>query len=296
MVRNAVLVVALLAASSVAHAQPAEAPALDVDPAIDLAVAAGAVAAIALPRLIPVGPDHWDLELWGPLDRRVRDNFSTDAAQLADATVLATVAVPVLFEVAEVIDDDTRRAGIAYAEALGVSLGLNAIAKYAVQRPRPYTYHRAPGVRSYTLAEGDDAYLSFYSGHASTAFAAAVAGSYLYGLRPGRGEAARSAMWFAEIALATATSNLRVRAGKHYYSDIAIGAVVGAAVGAGAPLLHATDPRAPSPWEWAAMGGGVVVGAAVSSLWPFGPDRALRATIAPVAIDDGGGVAIVGGF
>src|SRR5262245_2571947 len=205
-VEGPVLVVAVLAASSVAHAQPAAPPALDVDPAIDVAVAAGAVAAIALPHLIPVGPGHWDLELWGPVDRRVRDNFSTDAAALADATVFATVAVPVLFEVAEVIDDDTRRAGIAYTEAIGISLGLNAIAKYTVQRPRPYTYHPAPGVRSYALAEGDDAYLSFYSGHATTAFAAAVAGSYLYGLRPGRSEGARSAMWFTEIALATATS------------------------------------------------------------------------------------------
>ena len=56
-------------------------------------------------------------------------------------------------------------------------------------------------------------------------------------------------MWGFELALAGATANLRTRAGRHFYSDVIVGAIVGAGVGFAVPRLHggpAYTPSAPS--------------------------------------------------
>src|SRR5690606_33006164 len=83
----------------------------------------------------------------------------------------------------------------------------------------------------------------------------------------------RAAIWGIELALAGATANLRARAGKHYYSDILVGAVVGAGVGIGVPLLHGGD-GAPSGPELLAGSAGLLIGVATSQLVALGAEAA----------------------
>jgi len=112
-----------------------------------------------------------------------------------------------------------------------------------------------------------DAHLSFYSGHSSTSFAAAVSGAFLFA-EGAPDEASRCVMWATEFALAAATANFRVRAGKHYYSDVLVGALVGSALGVSVPLLSGAS-YAPTALEYASMGGGLVVGATLSQIVPL---------------------------
>jgi membrane-associated phospholipid phosphatase len=244
------------------------------DFAIDGAITAGLLAGTLLASLIPVSKDGlWDRQIFGPLDDRVKDEFSSSAAKMADALVTVTVVAPALLQLPRGLNEGTGRRLLLYSEAVSASLLLNGLAKYLVQRPRPYNYHPDQRVRDYAESAGDDSHLSFYSGHASNAFAAAVAGSYLFSLGP-TDDTTRAVVWLFHVTLATATSGLRVRAGRHFYSDVAIGAVAGSATGVLVPALHAGEHglRMPSGREWVGMAGGVFLGGLVAWLLPLDRD------------------------
>jgi membrane-associated phospholipid phosphatase len=82
---------------------------------------------------------------------------------------------------------------------------------------------------------------SFFSGHTTAAFTAAVFTGYTYGLKhPG----SRSApwVWAGSLATAGAVGGLRIAAGKHFPSDILAGAAVGSLFGYLVPRLHLRRP------------------------------------------------------
>jgi len=176
-----------------------------------------------------------------------------------------------------------------------------------VQRPRPYTYNSHEKIQRFTEKEGKDSCLSFFSGHSSLSFSAAVAGSYLFALSS-RDNQARAVIWGVELALASATANLRVRAGKHFYSDVIVGALVGSAVGFAVPYLHedSSNRYAPTAEEWGAMAGGLAFGILASQLIPFkqdirepleaGPIQLSRYTILPIEVKNGAGLMLVAAF
>jgi membrane-associated phospholipid phosphatase len=151
------------------------------------------------------------------------------------------VAVSLMLLVPPLLDGiDVRRGGGSWAnvgedvvvmgEALVVDGALNEVAKVAVRRPRPFTYD---GI---AITERDS-YLSFYSSHASTAFAVGMAYATTFSLRhPDSGY--RYLVYGAVIAGGGTTGVLRVLAGKHFPSDVALGALVGSAVGMVVPRLH----------------------------------------------------------
>jgi hypothetical protein len=153
--------------------------------------------------------------------------------------------------------------------------------KYTVQRPRPYTHRKEPAAASYIESQGKDAYLSFYSGHSATAFSAAVAGSYMFAATHAE-SASRFWMWGTEFALAGATATLRVRAGKHYYSDVLVGAVIGSGVGIAMPLLEGVSYR-PTGEEFAFMGAGLALGVTIAELVPF-PESVPLAALGEIVV------------
>lgn len=304
---STVLAVALLVTGArAAHAQAAPGiPGHTVDLAVDGAVIGVGAAGALLAPLIPArGGDGWRRELFGAVDERVKANLSPRAAHLSDALLVTTIAVPAALLLGDPIDRGTGERYVVYAESISTNLLLNALAKYGVQRPRPYTYSRDP--RAHALATAKDARLSFYSGHAAIAFGSAVTGAYLHAARTTDPDA-RAVVWGVELALASATANLRVRAGKHFYSDVVVGAVVGAGVGYLVPALHADDGgrHAPSAREYLGMGAGLALGVLGSQLVPLerdvpveGGERPPRVTarLVPMAVADGAGVLAVGTF
>jgi membrane-associated phospholipid phosphatase len=72
-----------------------------------------------------------------------------------------------------------------------------------------------------------DAQVSFFSGHASTAFALAVATARNASLLKYKNAGAIKA---TSLGLATATSLLRIGADRHYLTDVVVGAAVGTGV------------------------------------------------------------------
>ncbi|HSS00832.1 MAG TPA: phosphatase PAP2 family protein [Kofleriaceae bacterium] len=239
-------------------------------PAEGLVIGAALGAALGL-SAIPVSTARalWTRELFGEADAAVHARFSPRAAALSDAALAATVAAPVAYLTGNTIEDADGDRLMLYGEALAINLALFEGAKHLVQRPRPYLYSQLPEVRRYAAAQGKDAYQSFYSAHAATAFCAATAGAYLAATST-RSRGARAAAWGSGFASAAAASNLRVRAGKHFYSDILIGSVIGMAIGYAVPALHADGrPYAPSRADLGAAAAGVIGGGLVSQLLPL---------------------------
>lgn len=112
--------------------------------------------------------------------------------------------------------------------------GLNYLARSLRLWGRPEIY-RAGADRSRGESWG-----SFYSGHVSAAFSAAVFGS-LWFEETHEGSPLVPFVWGASLSLAGAVGAMRVAAGKHYPSDVAVGAVVGSALSFAVLRLHASS-------------------------------------------------------
>src|SRR5215468_6413967 len=271
---------------------------------VDGAIILGAVAASLAPMALPLrNRPMWDTQLFGELDGAVCNQFSRPAAELSDLTLIAAIAAPAAYLTGATIDDAVGDRLVIYGEALAVDLALAQVAKYVVHRPRPYLYNHGREAVQYAAAAGDDGWHSFYSSHAAMSFGAAVAGAYLLSASNAN-PYARAAAWATGFTMATATSNLRVRAGLHFYSDVILGGLIGSAVGYAVPALHAQGkPYAVTRHDLTMAGAGTLAGIAISEALPLGnpghtdhPPAVMvdQVHVGPLALRDGGGLAISG--
>ena len=124
-----------------------------------------------------------------------------------------------------------------FAEAIALQNALNQIVRSSQLWPRPFIYAKSgKGAEKAKEARGE-AYGSFYSGHASAAFTVAVfTGEWFSEIYPN--SEYKSLVWASSFTLAAGVGILRVVAGKHYPSDVIIGALMGTGVGFGILKLH----------------------------------------------------------
>lgn len=176
----------------------------------------------------------------------VKPKFEPSAARLSNlglglAGVFALVD-PVLSGARERSIQAGLVDGIMYAETVALTMALTNIVKMAVRRPRPIAYAEAEAHRddpSYSNASTDSS-LSFFSGHASMTSAVGATATYLaFARSPG---SVRAWLTLAVASgLTTFTSIERVRAGKHFPTDVIAGAFAGAGIGVVVPHLHRTE-------------------------------------------------------
>jgi membrane-associated phospholipid phosphatase len=160
------------------------------------------------------------------------------AARVSDTTLAASVTHP--YGVALGAGGEGRDLLVVTGSLLATA-ALTDAAKGFFNRPRPYAHFCEPSRRE--DLEHPDAHRSFISGHASKAFAGAVAAGSLAHYRglPNEGW-----IWAAGLAMATTTGVLRVVADKHYATDVAAGAATGALMGWLLPRLHRPERSAPA--------------------------------------------------
>jgi membrane-associated phospholipid phosphatase len=286
----------LLLVAGPASAQPIGSEGVRIHWGADTGVVLGSLIVAGLATRIAVDEKaRWTRELF-PFDEPVKRNYSPAAAHTSDLLLATTVVAPLALQFHTGFDRAGGARALIYGETLAVNLAMNSVMKSLVGRPRPYCYCDDPAARA--LMEGDphEARLSFYSGHASTAFAAAVGGAYLFS-QSSEDTAARTAVWASSLMLATATSNLRVRAGRHFYSDVLAGAVLGTGLGLMVPVLHhdGRPAHALAPAEWIAIGTAPLAGALVSQWVPF-TQPVPHTQLLPWVAGSGGGVLLAGLF
>jgi membrane-associated phospholipid phosphatase len=248
-----VLLVALAVPRPGRAAVPAPPTVYDVAWGRDLTIiaTAGAVAAgleLAAPALITRGcdcqPDQVDA-----LDRISLHHESTGLARTSNVLIGLLLAAPFAIDAADLSRGPRWGRPFAedatvLAETLVLSVAVAQAVKLAVQRPRPVLYRRGPDD---SARDANDSYLSFYSGHASLAFAAGSGYAATFFFRH-PDSAWRPLVVGGAAAAGAAMALLRIYAGRHFPTDVAVGALVGTTIGITVPLLHRRRDVAFTGW------------------------------------------------
>ncbi|MBK9504150.1 MAG: phosphatase PAP2 family protein [Bacteroidetes bacterium] len=126
---------------------------------------------------------------------------------------------------------------IVYAEGAVLTYGVTEVLKSAIGRNRPYTYNDNYSA-DYRLRK--DPTSSFPSGHtSSTAYNCFFAASLIdYYYIANDDKWLKIINWGTAATIPIITGYLRTEAGKHFYTDVAGGYIIGAAIGLGVPMLH----------------------------------------------------------
>ncbi len=119
-------------------------------------------------------------------------------------------------------------------ESLLLSAGLTGLVKGLARRPRPLVFNPEVPMRE---RRGRDAFHSFWSGHTANTAALTVSAAMLVD-RARVDPAVRTATWAGAVAVPVLMGWLRVRAGKHFPTDVLAGCLAGAVVGWAVPYFH----------------------------------------------------------
>jgi membrane-associated phospholipid phosphatase len=173
-------------------------------------------------------------------DRGAAYRYSHTADRFSDITLAGNVALlGALTLGTQPMRQDVKTVGIMFLETALLANGIQRSVKNIAQRTRPYVYN--PDV-PLTDKLDREARQSFFSGHATNAFAAAVfTGTTFSHYFPT--SRYRSVVWIGSLGLASATAVLRYEGGLHYPTDLLAGAAFGSLVGWGIPKLHEVKNR-----------------------------------------------------
>ena len=176
-------------------------------------------------------------------DRPATWNWSQDWQDTSDGArnglVVATglaIFIPVMLDARWA---EAAILGVMVAETAALTYGVGNLMKVAAQRRRPYLYNDAFTVEERTelARESGDGNLSLPSGHTSVAFAAAAFLSTTYADLHGSTGTSKW-IWASSLGVASLVGVARVEGGKHFPTDVLIGAAMGATIGHLVPRLH----------------------------------------------------------
>ena len=167
-------------------------------------------------------------------DQNATFNYSHGARNGSDITLFSSYALPTLLLINKKTRKDFGQIAILYAESFSLTLGLTNLTKRLVKRTRPFVYN---DLASFSDKQTKNAKYSFFSGHTSMTavnsfFAAKVFTDYFPESRW------KPLVWTVAFFVPATTGYFRVKAGKHYPTDIIAGIAVGGLVGILVPHLH----------------------------------------------------------
>lgn len=181
-----------------------------------------------------------------PWDRPVAGRYNKTAGDVSTWAAALGVA-PLALGTASWYRGDALGADFAaytlmFAQALALQSGLNLVVRSMSLWPRPYIYATGgDGAAAASAAEGE-AYGSFFSGHTSAAFTIAVfTGEWFSEFYPN--SAYRPLVWAASLSLAGFVGALRIAAGKHYPTDVVVGALAGMGISLAVIKIHKKSVR-----------------------------------------------------
>jgi membrane-associated phospholipid phosphatase len=167
-------------------------------------------------------------------DRPATHLWSKDIKFASDITLGVVAAAP-LFILTEFSGDYKDLFGM-YAMTMALAVSVPQYTK-SLGRVRPLAYNEDAPLEERIRW---DITRSFFSGHATISTAAGVFVATVYETyRPGSSTA--RALWIGCVGMGFAVGTMRIVSGMHFPSDVAVGLIVGAAIGYAVPHLHKRD-------------------------------------------------------
>ena len=161
------------------------------------------------------------------IDKSSIYDYNNNYKTLSDITVLSSLALPTVYSIFSASDfNQFLNYNIKYAQVLGITNGLTLLSKNLITRYRPYTYQDNLDIDTRRSHDGRN---SFFSGHTAMAFSSAVFLAYNFE-KSDNPRYAKNILWLSSIALASSTGYLRIIAGKHFLTDVIVGALIGSTV------------------------------------------------------------------
>lgn len=180
-------------------------------------------------------------DIWR-FDRIATTGWRPLAATHSDWGLLAGFVAPLGLLAAGDIRQNWGQHLLLWWQTMSMVDGVTTWTKTLTLRPRPFNYYYSTNYPNHPTDLDEfvgvsDARFSFFSGHtsytsASTFFFAKTFSDY-YPNSP-----AKPWVWAGAAVLPAVVGYLRVRAGKHYPSDVITGYLIGAAIGVAIPHLH----------------------------------------------------------
>jgi len=206
---------------------------------LGLGVASAILGLVATQRTSPVTNDEiirLNREDVFPVDRFATHYWSTRSRVASDVLLGASMLLPASLALSSDIRDDITTMTIMYAEVVSFTFGVAQLTQGISERVRPFVYNSNPEI-PLTEKKKQDARHAFFSGHTSMAFGSAVFTATVFDAYFPDSKW-KYPMWGVSLAGATVTGLLRVHSGKHFPTDVVIGAVFGALTGYFIPRWH----------------------------------------------------------
>lgn len=188
-------------------------------------------------KVIPFEPEELDGISAPPLlrvDLWSTKQYSNKSRKLSDFLLRTSAIAPLSLMIDRNSKNDLGTIGLLTIESFLINAGITNLTKVTVKRTRPFIYN--PDVPIEAKLKKDSRY-SFFSGHTSTTAAMYFLGAQMFSdfypdsnLKP--------VVWSVAGIVPAITAYARMRAGKHFFTDVLLGYLVGAAIGIVLPVLH----------------------------------------------------------
>lgn len=171
-------------------------------------------------------------------DRLALGNRSDQGALASDILLGTSFVLPAAVLAVKRCRADALIIGLMWIEVAGLTLGTTEYVKSLVLRTRPYVYNTNLSVDEKL---GRDARMSFFSGHTSATAAFSFFGAKVFADYSDN-NTHKALVWTGAAILPAVVGYLRVRAGRHFPTDVITGYLVGGAIGYLVPFLHKRKP------------------------------------------------------
>lgn len=161
--------------------------------------------------------------------------YHKPANTVSDITGLLALATPLaLLADKNINKKEFGNIAVLAFETYAANMALTNLTKNIALRKRPYTYN--PNVPEHVRINAD-ARASFFSGHTSGAAAATFFAAKVWNDHHPH-SAYKPLVWGSAALLPAVVGYCRIRAGKHFLTDVVTGYAVGAALGILIPQIH----------------------------------------------------------
>lgn len=162
-------------------------------------------------------------------------NYNKSISDLSDYFLGLNIALPIITNFNSFKENNSLY--IIYLENLLSTFALTSLVKTTFKRARPFNFFK----NDFENSRKDDFY-SFFSGHSSLAFSSAIFNCIIFSKLNANSEY-KNLVWILSLTNSSITAFLRVLAGKHFISDVIVGAIIGSSVAYLITEIHYLDNK-----------------------------------------------------